>query len=757
MKITTALILIALSTPVFSQEPTVDQMPNIVFILVDDLGREAVGAYGGTSYKTPQIDRLAASGAQFDHGYAYPLCTNTRVSLMTGKYNVRNWKAFGILDPEETTLGHMFQNEGYKTLMVGKWQLQSYDPKHFPGSELRRNTGMKVDDAGFDEYSMWHTSHTEEKGSRFSDPIIYQNGQFLDNTHDKYGPDIFTDYLLDFMERNQEKPFFAYYPMALTHDPFVPTPDSEEWPDRTLRHKQENKYFGDMVEYCDKTVGRIVQKLQDLNLRENTLLIFYSDNGTHQTIYSMMGDEKIQGAKGKEIDAGTRIPLIINWPGTIKPQINSEFVAPSDFIPTMFEAIGRSMPSGSFTDGESFFGSLIGKVSNRRDWVYIDHDPRPGSDKNQFKPRRFVRGTKYKLYDDGLFVEPDVDPLEEQHITPQTQEQKEIAKRYGDILDSLSRYRTFGKLIKLEPSFDDIVSPSTKIEVIGEGFTWVEGPVWVESEQALLFSDVPRNTIYKWTNANGIEIFLEKSGYTGSKPRTGGKGSNGLTVDNEGKLILCRQGDREIARLTSSYKTPVPAFEAIVTHYQGKRISSPNDVTVDKAGNIYFTDPMYGIDKDLLPAAKELDFNGVYRYNTDGSLDLLIKDLPNPNGIGISPDGSKMYIANSGPGIMYEYDLNSKKLPLKGKVFFDFTKYVTESISQQEPDGFDINEDGIVFLAGPDGVMVISPEGEHLGTIYTGKRTSNCVLNEDETVLYATVDDYVVRIVMDYKVGSKYQ
>ena len=214
-----------------AQEPTVQQMPNIILVMADDLGREAVGSYGGTSYKTPVLDKLAKTGVRFEHAYAYPLCTNTRVSLMTGKYNYRIWKAFGILDPEQKTFGHLMQDQGYRTCMVGKWQLQSYDPPGYPGGDLRRDKGMKVEDAGFDEYSMWHTGHTEEKGSRYPDPLIYENGKFLNNTNDRYGPDVFTDYLLDFIDRHQDRPFFAYYPMALPHGPFVMSPDNPEWQD----------------------------------------------------------------------------------------------------------------------------------------------------------------------------------------------------------------------------------------------------------------------------------------------------------------------------------------------------------------------------------------------------------------------------------------------------------------------------------------------------------------------------------------------
>ena len=736
------------------QEPTIERPPNIILIMADDLGTEAVGCYGGTSYKTPILDELARTGVQFSHAHAYPLCTPTRVSLMTGKYNFRNWKAFGILDPEATTFGHLMQDQGYQTCMVGKWQLQSYDPPGYPGGHLRRNTGMKVEDAGFDEYCMWHTAHTEDKGSRYPDPLIYQNGQFLQNTNGKYGPDVFTDYLLDFIDRNQDEPFFAYYPMALTHGPFLPTPDSEVWSDKTKRHVGGDHYFGDMVEYTDKLMGRIMAKLEENGIREHTLFIFYSDNGTHQRLSSRMGDQVIQGGKGLNIDAGTRVPLIVNWKGTISEGITSDaMIAPSDFLPTLFEAIARPMPKNLHTDGQSFLGALTGETTSRRDWVFIDHNPRPGKGKENIVPHRFVKGKRYKLYADGRFYDVESDRLEQHPIEPDTPELQSLHQHYEQILDSLRRYRTFGYLEKLDPAFDEIVPPTTKIEIIAQGFTWSEGPVWVPDQQCLLFSDVPRNVVYKWTEADGLSTFLKPSGYTGTKPRSGGKGSNGLALDNEGRLLLCRHGDREIARLGSSITEPQPVFISLATHYQGKRLHSPNDLAVDSKGNIYFTDPDFGIDRDLLPAAKELDFQGVFKLETNGNLSLLTKSLNKPNGIALSPDEKTLYVANSQPAHWMAYDLSAAGILSNERLLFDGSKLVEESVSKQAPDGLAIDPKGNIFATGPDGVLVFTPAGKHLGTIRTNKRTSNCTFNEDHTVLYVTCDDYVLRVVLGYKLG----
>ncbi len=718
--------------------------PNIILILADDLGSETLGSYGGESYSTPVLDQLAGEGVRYTQGYAYPLCTNTRASLITGKYNFRNWKAFGILDPREKTIGHMMKDQGYATCIAGKWQLQSYDPPEYPGADLRRDKGMKMEDSGFDTYRMWHTGHTEDKGSRYADPVIIENGKWLTDTHDKYGPDLFSDFINDFITSNQEKPFFVYYPMALPHDPFVPTPDSDEWEDPTLRLKSDKSFFKDMVEYTDKTVGKIISQLDQLGLRENTLIIFYSDNGTHQSISSIRDGKVVKGGKGLTIDDGTRVPLILNWPGRLAPAVNDEMVGPVDFVPTLFEVLGKQVPKEIFTDGISFWPNSKAEKPDR-DWVYIDFEPRPGHGKDHFIQRRFVRGPKFKRYDDGTFYDIEKDRLEKSPLDPKSKKQKELYVRYGSILDSLTRYPSIGSLKPYDPQFSQFIDAHARVEVIEEGFEWTEGPVWVPEQQCLLFSDVPNNVIYKWTDMNGVELFLEKSGYTGIAEKTGGKGSNGLTLDPDGNLLLCRQGDREIAKLISSFHLPLPVFQTLAYDYDGKRFNSPNDLHAYQNGTIYFTDPAFGPPSD---DKDRLDFKGVFRLNSDGTLDLLVKDLETPNGVALSPDGKTLYVANSRPAKLYSYDLSNQSLPLEGTLLYDFENMVDQSISKQRPDGIKVNKEGVIFLAGPDGIHLISPEGKLLGTIYTGKRTSNCAFNEDESILYATCDDTILRIVL---------
>ena len=422
------------------------ERPNIVLILADDLGYETVGCYGGTSYPTPNIDRLAREGIRFDHAYAMPLCTNTRIQLMTGLYNNRNWKSFGILDPQADTFSHMLQRAGYKTCIAGKWQLTSYDPPDFPGARLRRNTGMRVQDAGYHEYSLWHTGHTEAKGSRYADPVIYQNGQFRSDTEGKYGPDLWVEFISNFMTRHRDEPFFVYYPMALPHNPMNPTPDSPEWADRARRDSDETPFAADMIRYTDKLLGKLVDKTKSLGIAEKTLIIFYSDNGTNNRVASMMGDRRVRGGKSYGTDLGIRVPMIAYWKGTTpKGKVCKDLIDSVDFLPTILDVAGAYDEIHSEIDGLSFAPVIKGTGSGRRETVYIHQDPRPGWDKDRFRLIRLARDREYKLFEDGrLFCTRD-DPFERSPLfVNQDQEEAHAARvKLQRVLDSMRPYPTF--------------------------------------------------------------------------------------------------------------------------------------------------------------------------------------------------------------------------------------------------------------------------------------------------------------------------
>ncbi|MEM8954421.1 MAG: sulfatase-like hydrolase/transferase [Verrucomicrobiota bacterium] len=374
---------------------------HILLIMADDLGIEGLGCYGGTDYETPRLDELAATGVRFTHAYSQPLCTPTRIEIMTGKENHRNWQYFGILPPEERTFGHLMQDLGYKTCIAGKWQLQSYDPPDFPNAERRRGTGMHPKDGGFDGYSLFHSLHTEDKGSRFANPTYLRDGELVEEVEGAYGEDEAVDYIVSFWEANGDNRTFVYFPMALPHWPMVPTPDSEEWADEGRRLEESTEYFPDMVAYMDKLVGRLVDELDRLGMREETLVMFYSDNGTDARITSHIGDEVVAGGKATPLQTGIRVPLIANWPGVIGPGVCGDLVEASDFLPTLAALAGGEVPTDWHTDGVSFAPQLFGGKGTPREWAFFWYDPRPGWDKQRFTRSIFALDHGYKLYSDG--------------------------------------------------------------------------------------------------------------------------------------------------------------------------------------------------------------------------------------------------------------------------------------------------------------------------------------------------------------------
>lgn len=377
------------------------ERPNVLLIMADDLGIEALGCYGGTDYATPRLDQLARNGLRFTHAYAQPLCSPTRLQLMTGKYNHRNWQCFGVLPRGEKTFGHLMSGLGYKTCLAGKWQLTSYDPPDFPGAEQRRGTGTHPKDAGFDEYSLFHAEETEDKGSRYANPTFLRNGKLHREVVGAYGEDLTVEFILDFMRRKRGEPMFVYYPMALPHWPMVPTPHSEVWSAPTRRLEEGVRYFKDMVEYMDTIVGRLVDGIDRLGLRQNTLILFYSDNGTDRRITSHMGDEEVPGGKGLASQNGIRVPLIANWPGKIEAGLCRDLVDSTDFLPTLAAlARGQVLPAWG-ADGVSFAPQLFGRRGAPRDFVFFWYDPRPGWDKEKYRRQIFALDHRYKVFSDG--------------------------------------------------------------------------------------------------------------------------------------------------------------------------------------------------------------------------------------------------------------------------------------------------------------------------------------------------------------------
>ena len=377
---------------------------NIVLIMADDIGIECFGCYGGTDYPTPNIDRLAAEGLRFSHAYSQPLCTPTRLEIMTGLENHRNWQCFGVLPKSEKTFGHLMQSFGYRTCIAGKWQLTSYDPPDFPNADRRRALGMPPRDAGFDAYSLFHAEHTEDKGSRYANPTFLRNGT-RHHRGDAYGEDLNVDFMLDFMRAHKEERMFVYYPMALPHWPMVPTPDSSSWADPDRRLDESVDHFPDMVRYMDKLVGRLVEGIHQLGLSQETLVLFYSDNGTDRRIRSNFRGKVIAGGKNTTTQAGIRVPLIAHWPGNVPVGVSADLIDPSDFLPTLAKLAGRELPTDWQTDGFNFSGTILGTSQTERQNAFFWYDPRPGWDKESFSRSIFAVDHHYKLFNDGQFFD----------------------------------------------------------------------------------------------------------------------------------------------------------------------------------------------------------------------------------------------------------------------------------------------------------------------------------------------------------------
>ncbi len=365
--------------------------PNVVLIMIDDFGYECVTANGGESYKTPVMDQLAATGVRFEQVHVQPLCTPTRTALMTGRINKNNYTHFGHLDPSQKTFGNLLKDAGYATCITGKWQLDNglEGPAHF----------------GFEEYCLWQVVR---RPGRYKNPGLEINGKEFDYSKDEYGPDIVSDYALDFIQRQKEKPFFLYYPMILTHSPYDATPDSADYLEKK-ENKKLGSHFTDMVAYTDKLIGKLITKLEELKLRDNTLVLILGDNGTGKGTPSRFQGRDVVGGKSTSTMWGTRVPGIGNWPGhSASGKVCSDMIDPTDFLPTICEATSVNVPDELKIDGRSFLPQLRGEKGTPRDAHYLWYNP-SGGPTAKFE---FAHDANYKLYADGKFFNVAKDGLE---------------------------------------------------------------------------------------------------------------------------------------------------------------------------------------------------------------------------------------------------------------------------------------------------------------------------------------------------------
>jgi arylsulfatase A len=398
--------------------------PNLVLIMADDFGYECVTANGGQSYRTPHLDRLAAEGVRFEQCHVQPLCTPTRVQLMTGRYNVRNYLNFGTLLRTETTFAHRLKAAGYRTGICGKWQLghEVDSPRHF----------------GFDESCLWQ--HTR-RPPRYANPGLEYNGEARDFSAGEYGPKLINDFALDFVTRQQDGPFFLYYPMILTHNPFQPTPDSPDWDPKAIGEKANDavEHFADMTAYMDQMVGRLDARLAEIGIRDKTLLLFVGDNGTNTSITSRFAGADYRGGKGTTTQRGTHVPLIASWPAVIKAgRVNRDLISSVDFLPTLCEAAGVPVPDDS--DGVSFLPQLRGETGQPRDWLYAWYSPRQGQD---MTVREFAFDQQFKLYRGGRCFDLTADPFETQPLNIQSLAEPAVtaAARLQNVLEQFRNAR----------------------------------------------------------------------------------------------------------------------------------------------------------------------------------------------------------------------------------------------------------------------------------------------------------------------------
>ena len=361
---------------------------------------------------------------------------------MTGQFNYRNYEDFGYLNPNQKTFGNILKEAGYATCIAGKWQLNGLNRNNEGNQDVNRPNHF-----GFDEYCLWQLNKQKSEGERFANPLITQNGTDLPRNPDSYGPQVFADYISDFIERKSEQPFFVYYPMVLTHDPFVPTPDSPEWAEPERRYEKDTAYFADMMAYTDKIIGQLENKLKEKGLWENTLFIFTADNGTHRSIQSSTTFGKIQGAKGESINNGNHVPMVISWPAKMKGRRTVEAVVSfADVLPTLCDAAG--IEQGSYTtDGKSFLGLISGETEKIQEEIFIHYTPRWGNRQNFHN--RWVMNGSYKLYRDGRFYNTKTDSLEKHPLMDLNDSEKQLKERFQKLLDEKEKDLSFAKTTQL--------------------------------------------------------------------------------------------------------------------------------------------------------------------------------------------------------------------------------------------------------------------------------------------------------------------
>ena len=440
------LILTVLSHAGFLfSEVATNQKPNILFIMLDDLGKEWISCYGAEDIETPNIDALAAGGMKFNNAYSMPQCTPSRATLLTGKYPWRNgyvnhWDVprwgVGYFDwrpKENTTFARLMKDLGYKTCAAGKWQLNDF---RIEPEAMKKH--------GFDDWAMWTgwEAGNPPSGERYQDPYI--NTPAGSKTYKgKFGPDIHTDHIIQFMKEHKKEPMCLYLPMTLPHTPLVVTPDEPNASSKLDRHKA-------MVRYIDKLIGKLVKALEELAIRDNTILIFTTDNGSVGSITGTLNGTKVQGGKSKEKESGICAPFIVNCPGLVPAgKVTDALTDFSDLLPTFVELGGGKVPEDLVVDGQSIAPLILGKEKDsKRKWIMALGVGPAKVDQDGVKPRdpfinRVIRDKKYKVWvskDKKMVRLHDLteDPWEEINLIESKKEEHSMARgKFSKILYSL--------------------------------------------------------------------------------------------------------------------------------------------------------------------------------------------------------------------------------------------------------------------------------------------------------------------------------
>ena len=514
--------------------------PNIVLVLADEGGYELFGAYGSTQYSTPRLDGLSDVGTRFTHAYSKPASTPSRVALMTGKSNVRNYVDARTLRPGEYTIADLFGDAGYATAIAGKWQLQG---------KPNQVAGVAADASGFDTYCLWHSDASD---SRYWEPTFECDEKLVRHAAGDYGPDKLVDFLHQFIDSNRDRPFFAYYSMLLPHMPFHDPPDTQCAAD------DDQCALENMIAHLDRNVGRVYDKLDDLGLLDNTVFVFTSDNGTHDAIVSHLDGEAIRGDKGMPTGGGTRVPLIVRAPGVSGGRVVDDLIDITDLLPTLAEAAGLTIPADIAVDGVSFWNRLQGGSGNPREWTYTYYFPEPYAAVGGLRTPRhhpeaaYTHNKGYKLYASGDLYDLSADPHEVRPLADGDQESAATRAALQAALDSMPAQ--------------------------GQAIRWSH----VTADARALHPRPRWRPALKSASVNGATLSLEYAGRldTGANP---GAGAFSVAVDGSGRSVTAASLTEEAVALTLA--SAVTAGETVTVSYTAPQ-SQPLRSKSGRPGNV---------------------------------------------------------------------------------------------------------------------------------------------------------------------------